>query len=463
MKQDIVDSRKGDYTDQNIGGKEGETKEQEITNNGGTNCENIRRGFGFMPEKIPKIIKFIDSNSVLMDMSNPFKYLQQMHSKIEKFRCPNYKGARIPVPSGLIIPAWREVLQNYEVPVLIQYLQFGFPMGVDYSIFKFQKFAENHKSACQRSEGVSRYFKTEVDKKAMFGPFTKSPFENTHFPPLLARDKPDGGVRVIVDLSWPSDIYDDMPFKLKYPTIDLIVERIKEIGPSAKLFKVDPERAFRNLRVDTYDYPLMGLRCKNDVYVDVGVAFGFKFGSAACQLCTDAITLTLRKRNVWLMNYLDDYLGVAKNYQAESHYLSLVNMLQYVGLPINQRKLEPPSSTINCLGIIINADTGTLTIPDEKIYQIKKLCAQWVSKSVATKNQLQKLVGKLIYIHCCVKPARLFINRILQVLRNAPARGYIALPMGFCKDINWFTRFLEKFNGMVNFYGHEKITHEIFL
>ena len=35
--------------------------------------------------------------------------------------------------------------------------------------------------------------------------------------------------------------------------------------------------------------------------------------------------------------------------------------------------------------------------------------------------------------------------------------------MGFYKDIDWFTRFLEKFNGMVNFYGHEKVTHEIFV
>ena len=126
----------------------------------------------------------------------------------------------------------------------------------------------------------------------------------------------------MIDLSWPkgasvnscipSDIYDSMLFKLKYPTIDLIVQHIKEIGPSAKLFKVDLERAFRNLRVDPYDHPSMGLHWKNDVYVDGGVAFGFKYGATVCQLCTDAITLTLHKRNVWLMNYLDDYLGVAK-------------------------------------------------------------------------------------------------------------------------------------------------------
>ena len=93
-------------------------------------------------------------------------------------------------------------------------------------------------------------------------------------------------VLIVVNSCIPSDTYDDIPLKLKYPTRDLVVEHIKEIGPSAKLFKVDLECAFRNLRVDPYDYPLMGLRWNNDVYVDVGIAFSFKMGAAAFQMCT---------------------------------------------------------------------------------------------------------------------------------------------------------------------------------
>ena len=41
-------------------------------------------------------------------------------------------------------------------------------------------------------------------------------------------------------------------------------------------------------------------------------------------------------------------------------------MLEHVALPINQKKLESPSSVINCLVIIINAKTGILKVPDEK-------------------------------------------------------------------------------------------------
>ena len=54
--------------------------------------------------------------------------------------------------------------------------------------------------------------------------------------------------------------FDEIEFSLKYPSIDLVVDKIKEIGPHARLFKVDLQRAFRNLRIDPRDYPLLGLK-----------------------------------------------------------------------------------------------------------------------------------------------------------------------------------------------------------
>ena len=51
--------------------------------------------------------------------------------------------------------------------------------------------------------------------------------------------------------------FDEIEFSFKYPAIDLVVDKIKEIGPHARLFKVDLQRAFRNLRIDPRDYPLL--------------------------------------------------------------------------------------------------------------------------------------------------------------------------------------------------------------
>ena len=95
-----------------------------------------------------------------------------------------------------------------------------------------------------------------------------------------------------------------------------------------------------------------------------------------------------------------------------------------------------------------------MSIPDDKLLQINSKCAQWTLKNKATKKQLQSLVGSLIYIHKCVKPARLFVNRILAALKAAPDKGYVTLTSEFSKDIAWFNAFLIKFNGRTFFSKH---------
>ena len=147
---------------------------------------------------------------------------------------------------------------------------------------------------------------------------------------VMARDKPDGGVCVMVDLSWPlfnsvnsgilDNQFDIMSFNLKYPTIHMVIEKVQEIGSEALLYKVDLECAFRNLRIDPAAYPLCCLKWNDVTYVDVSVAFGLKIGAAACQMCTDVITYKLRQQGAWVMNYLDDYIGVADKHKAESQF-----------------------------------------------------------------------------------------------------------------------------------------------
>ena len=73
------------------------------------------------------------------------------------------------------------------------------------------------------------------------------------------------------------------------------------------------------------------------------------------------------------------------------------------------------------------------------------------------KRGIQSLLGKLIYIHKCVKPARSFINRILHLFRNNTGRA-ISLSEAFYQDIDWFIRFLPSFNG-VTYIQRDMMTH----
>ena len=53
-----------------------------------------------------------------------------------------------------------------------------------------------------------------------------------------------------------------------------------------------------------------------------------------------------------------------------------------------------------------------------------------------------------MYITKCVKPARIFFNRILQLLRDNFENTKILLNTEFVRDLAWFNVFLSQFNGV---------------
>ena len=163
--------------------------------------EVVHRSYGFIPLVIPEYYCTTEGSQPKLEPTR--QWLQKIHKQVSTYGVPNYKGARIHVPATLNVKAWRQLVQNYDYKILAEYIEFGFPMNIDYNKFKPNTHIINHKSASCRPDGVSKYFRIETSKQAMLGPFDEQPFETMHFSPLMARDKPDGGVRVIVDLSWP--------------------------------------------------------------------------------------------------------------------------------------------------------------------------------------------------------------------------------------------------------------------
>ena len=243
------------------------------------------------------------------------------------------------------------------------------------------------------------------------------------------------------------------------------MEAISRIGENALIYKVDLKRAYRNLRSDPWDFSVLGLSWQGRQYVDVSVPFGLKGGggggASACQMVTDSISHLMKEFGYWTCAYLDDIVGVSPPNSAHSAFLSLNNLITSLGLPINQDKVSHPVHSLTCLGININVRTGTLTIPEEKIGEVRQLCEDWSGRTYATRKSLQRLVGHLIYINKCVQPALLFVNRILQTLRNAPTKGRIPLNEDFHKDINWFRKFMVAFNGITKI--HKKTSNPIHL
>ena len=335
-----------------------------------------------------------------------------IHALVRATGVPNYMQARIPVSSQLNVNVWKNALTNYWDQQLLQLIEFGFPL--DFNINCVLNHEEgNHSSATEFPSDVDAYLQEECSFNAILGPFESNPIPGAHTSPFMTRHKPNSERRhVIIDLSWPlgasvnagidKQTYLGSEFELTFPSVDNITNELKRLGRGARLFKVDVSHAFRHVKVDPGDYDLLGLHWRG-AYVDTCLPFGTRHGSQIFQRLSDAVRFMMREKGFCVIDYIDDYVGVGVPGVAHDSYNYLVELMRQLGLTISEKKLVPPSTQVVCLGVLIDTERGSISIPDEKLTQICDTVKQWQGKRVCTKRQLQSILGLLLYVHKCVK------------------------------------------------------------
>lgn len=265
--------------------------------------------------------------------------------------------------------------------------------------------------------------------------------------------------RVIVDLSWPcgSSVNDGIPsrpflgelLELIYPTIYAIVSAIVSLGRGCMLHRRDLRKPYRQFPVDPHDYHLLGYTWNRQFYFDTVLTMGLRSAAMACQRSTSAVSWILNRRGLSTFNYLDDFIGVFPLPLATSHFNEVGALLHHLGLEESIDKSCPPSPVMTCLGVQLNTLDFTLSVDFDRLAEIESLLQTWLYKRTTTKSSLQSLVGKLVFVSKCVRQSRVFIARILRLLRSVKFNHHhINLNSEFRKDIQWCCRFLRVYNGV---------------
>ena len=117
-----------------------------------------------------------------------------------------------------------------------------------------------------------------------------------------------------------------------------------------------------------------------------------------------------------MVDYIDDYIGMTILSVALACN-ALIKLVGELGLTISERKLVAPSMQVKCLGVLIDTVKDMLSIPPEKLHDIAQAVCHWLDKDIQSKHQLQSILDFLLYVHKCVKPACIFLNRMLDLLR----------------------------------------------
>ena len=176
---------------------------------------------------------------------------------------------------------------------------------------------------------------------------------------------------------------------------------------------------------------------------------GLRTAAMACQRSTNAVCYILSYAGCQVLSYLDDFIGVAPAARASRDYDYCGSLLTELVLQESPSKAFPPSTCMTCLGVQVNTVEVTLSVTPERLKELKLLLSHWLTKKSAIKSELQSLIGKLSFVSKCVCQSRLFLTRILALLRTLK-RNYhhIRLSRELYRDIHWWLRFNRVYNGI---------------
>ena len=424
---------------------------------------------------------FIDRN--LPELKLPFtrndhfppEYFVELHNSVIagsylNFDKSNFMGARIPLSHcKLNIQNWRRYLVGYDQPEILQHLEFGFPLGLRENPPPELKCSlQNHASAYQYYDYIDHFISKGLTRGELTGPFRTAPFPCLHISPLMTAPKKPDGRRAVFDATFGefslnrntiSDMYLDTPCLYNYPKVDDFRDLIVREGQGSYIWKRDLSRFYLQIPLDPREYPRVCYIWRNRFFFFTSLMFGLTHSGLQGQKVTTAVTWIHRrlgldtdeKREYNSMNYSDDIGGCERTKsRAVQSFNTLGELLHELNLIEEETKAHPPATSMPYLGVQFDTVSMTMSIPGDKLEELRSDLSSWVKRKRTNKQSLQSILGKLFWVSRCVQFSRGFMGRLLSQLRELhafPARKSVALSQGAIEDLQWWSRYLRYFNG----------------
>ena len=157
---------------------------------------------------------------------------------------------------------------------------------------------------------------------------------------------------------------------MAYTSVDVAVRTILELGPQAEIAKFDIESAYRLIPVHPEDRPLLGMRWKEQLYVDTALPFGLRSAPKIFSAVADALQWIFESKGVRrVRHYLDDYIlfGAPNSMECREALDLALQLCRQLGVPIAAHKTEGPGTVLIFLGIELDTTAMEIRLPKEKL------------------------------------------------------------------------------------------------
>ena len=236
---------------------------------------------------------------------------------------------------------------------------------------------------------------------------------------------------------------------------DIVEHTLKTIFMS----KSDLKSAFKILPIMPLQrqYLIMKYKCPKTrqtmFFVKKCLPFGSSVSCARFQLFSESLQCLVElamDRYFFCTNYLDDYMFISTSEDDCNEMVRVfMKMCEEIGCPVSFDKTEWVTSCITFLGILINGETHSLSIPEDKRRKALNMIDWALGKKKVTIRFIQQLTGTLNFINRAIVPGHAFTKGMYDKLKIRDKNGnqlkqyhHIKLYRSFLDDCAVWKQFL---------------------
>ena len=104
--------------------------------------------------------------------------------------------------------------------------------------------------------------------------------------------------------------------------------------------------------------------------------------------------------------------------RANLSFLTMGTLFTELGLTESTDKAVSPCQTLTYLGIEFDTRTLEMRVNEGKCRELQSELKKWSRKTVATKTDLQSMLGKLLWVSRAIKYSRCFVIRIIAEIKK---------------------------------------------
>ena len=267
---------------------------------------------------------------------------------------------------------------------------------------------------------------------------------------MTTRPKPNGALRIIIDMSSPRDRDDLVPgwiwnpalpgsvnssvdpdlFPTKMSSLRIFVRMLFRVGRGCVVFKIDWKDAYKHVKVRQEDLKLQVIEYAGRYFVELKLVFGARSSPGIydeiSQIILDLAILQSSIDRSLVTKHLDDTLGVGLNKQEDPVFACFNAYLQVaeevgVRLPpanVDKEKVQSPHTTVTALGMEFDTVGWQVRCPELKMGRILHLVRTGLAVGWLTAIEVASLVGQLVDKVFLVPGARFNIGELTSLVHK---------------------------------------------